>query len=226
LVFFCTKALSAKDQEHVVYLALSTTLHHITRCFSDSQLTRTFKRIAQGFRQPEFLEQVRSLSSALRDGPEIQHQYPGDYALLLEIMDTLFSCFQYQIPPTTLIQKQIEFQMFYYILEFIDQYYKPILVRLLGPWGSYQLFDKQLKFMRSYLKCFRNRDQYPSYMYENLDLSFLTTLAAQVQPWINNRLVDTFNNKNWLKIRGTVPQEKFNTWMIQVKPKPKYSFFS
>jgi hypothetical protein len=29
-----------------------------------------------------------------------------------------------------------------------------------------------------------------------------------------------------LKIRGTVPQEKFNTWMIQVKPKPKYSFFS
>ncbi|KAA1136516.1 hypothetical protein PGTUg99_034525 [Puccinia graminis f. sp. tritici] len=220
------KALSAEDQEHVVYLALSTTLHHIIECFPDSQLTRSFRTIAEGFRKPEFLEQARSLSLALLDEPEIQHHVTGNYVLLVDTMDTLFSCFRFRIPTTMLVQSRIEFQMIYYILEFIDEYYKPILVRLLGIWGSYQLLAKQLKFMRSYLKCFRNRDQYPSYMYKNLDMSFVTVFDAQLQPWIQERLIDAFNNKNWLEIRGTVPHKKFNTWMSQVKSKHKYSLFS
>ncbi|KAA1080874.1 hypothetical protein PGT21_024378 [Puccinia graminis f. sp. tritici] len=220
------EALPTEDQAHLVYLLLSTTLGHMAEYFPGSQLSLPFKLIIEGFRETEFLGQARNFFSGLRDAPGIEHLHTADYVLLTATIDNLVAFFRY--PLTDSVNSRLEFQMVYYMLEFFDQFYEPILARIRGSWGNYHLLDKQLRYMRGCLKFFRNRDQYPSSMYENLDMSFSTMLADQLTLWINIRLGAPFNDKNLMKIREKVPKPKvkFNTWMSEVKPKPKLSFFS
>ncbi|KAA1071008.1 hypothetical protein PGTUg99_012424 [Puccinia graminis f. sp. tritici] len=210
------EALPTEDQAHLVYLLLSTTLGHMAECFPGSQLSLPFKLIVEGFREAEFLGQARNFFSGLRDAPGIEHLQTADYVLLTATIDTLVASFRY--PLTDSVNSRLEFQMVYYMLEFFDQFYKPILARIRGSWGNYPLLDKQLRYMRGCLKFFRNRDQYPSSMYENLDMSFSTILADQLTLWINGRLGAPFNDKNLMKIRGKVPKPKvkFSTWMSEL----------
>ncbi|EHS64473.1 uncharacterized protein PGTG_22353 [Puccinia graminis f. sp. tritici CRL 75-36-700-3] len=201
------------EMAHLVYLLLSTTLGHMAEYFPGSQLSLPFKLIIEGFRETEFLGQARNFFSGLRDAPGIEHLHTADYVLLTATIDNLVAFFRY--PLTDSVNSRLEFQMVYYMLEFFDQFYEPILARIRGSWGNYHLLDKQLRYMRGCLKFFRNRDQYPSSMYENLDMSFSTMLADQLTLWINIRLGAPFNDKNLMKIREKVPKPKvkFNTWM-------------
>ncbi|EFP89707.2 uncharacterized protein PGTG_15363 [Puccinia graminis f. sp. tritici CRL 75-36-700-3] len=216
------KALSAEDQKYPVYLALTSILQHMEECFPESESSPDFRLIAQGFRLSEFLEQADSLSLQLHEAPGIEHLNRSDNVLMFELTESFFACFQH--PTLTVAQSRIQFQMVYYMLEFVDQYYKPMTAAILAQWGSFCRIQQKLKFMNLYLKFFRDRDQYPSSMYENLDMSFLEMLD-NLEIWIKYRIKEIFDKKKWLEIRGTVPKAKFNLWMSEMK-KPKFPFFS
>jgi hypothetical protein len=214
------KALSAEDEKHLVYLALSTIWYHMTKCFPSSQLTLGFTINAETFCHANFLKQADSLSSALLDAPEIEHMNMIDNIPIAQMVQSLVNDFR--TPHRTAVQIRIEFQMVFYILEFLDKYYKPIMKKILVWPINYSNLQKQLKFMGSYLKFFRNRDQYPSSMYENPDMNFLTA-NAQLKHWVDFWVAGVFKNNNWLEIRGKAPKIKFNTWMGEIK-RPIFSF--
>ncbi|KAA1083656.1 hypothetical protein PGT21_002796 [Puccinia graminis f. sp. tritici] len=203
-------ALSAEDEKNLVYQVLSTIWYHMIKCFPGSQLTLGFTTNAETFRHAEFLKQADSLSLALLDAPEIEHMNIIDNTPIAQLVRSLVNNFR--TPDRRAVQIRIQFQMIFYILEFLDQYYKPIVRKVLVWPNNYSDLQKELKFMGSYLKFFRNRDQYPSSMYENPDMYFLTA-SVQLDVWI----AEVFKNNNWLEIRGEAPKTKFNTWMGKIK---------
>ncbi|EFP81421.2 uncharacterized protein PGTG_07042 [Puccinia graminis f. sp. tritici CRL 75-36-700-3] len=154
------RALSAEDEKNLVYQVLSTIWYHMIKCFPGSQLTLGFTTNAETFRHAEFLKQADSLSSALLDAPEIEHMNIIDYTPIAQLVRSLVNNFR--TPDRRAVQIRIQFQMIFYILEFLDQYYKPIVRKVLVWPNNYSDLQKELKFMGSYLKFFRNRDQYPS----------------------------------------------------------------
>ncbi|KAA1080873.1 hypothetical protein PGT21_024357 [Puccinia graminis f. sp. tritici] len=189
------KALSAEDEKHLVYHVLSTIWYHMIKWFPGPQLTLGFTTNAETFRHAEFLKQADSLSAALLDAPEIEHMNTIYNAPIAQLVRSLVNDFR--IPDRTAVQIRIQFQMTFYILEFLDQYYKPIMMKALVWPNNYSDLQKELKFMGSYLKFFRNRDQYPSSMYENPDMYFSTASALpQLKRWVDFWVAGVFKNNN------------------------------
>ncbi|EFP90253.2 uncharacterized protein PGTG_16531 [Puccinia graminis f. sp. tritici CRL 75-36-700-3] len=144
----------------IEFLTNGLAVEHFHRSIKGPQLTLGFTTNAETFRHAEFLKQADSLSAALLDAPEIEHMNTIYNAPIAQLVRSLVNDFR--IPDRTAVQIRIQFQMTFYILEFLDQYYKPIMMKALVWPNNYSDLQKELKFMGSYLKFFRNRDQYPS----------------------------------------------------------------
>ncbi|KAI9607278.1 hypothetical protein H4Q26_005795 [Puccinia striiformis f. sp. tritici PST-130] len=106
---------------------------------------------------------------------------------IVQLLDKLITYFRNQTWRT--YQRKFEFQMIYYILEFLEDNYKPVMEAILRQKGGLTLYQKQLKFLRSYLKFYRNRLQYPSHIYEKPDMTFLELTRS-----------DDVALTNWIKL--------------------------
>ncbi|KAH9461398.1 hypothetical protein Pst134EA_017704 [Puccinia striiformis f. sp. tritici] len=215
------KALTDEDQQHVVYLSLRTVVSHALKNFPDRQLGSAYTDISSRFCRDEFLDEARRLSSALRDEPDIDHLKRSEHSSVVRLIEKLLIYFR--SPMSTVIFRRLGFQLTFYILEYLEHNFQPIMEAMLRE-DEPILFQMQLKFTSSYLKFFRNRDQYPITMYENPDMSFLTMWedeskdpdSVHLRRWIRVFFVDTFNHDSWQELEGTTPTERYNIWMARL----------
>ncbi|KAI9615050.1 hypothetical protein KEM48_005789 [Puccinia striiformis f. sp. tritici PST-130] len=212
------KALPAEGQKHVVYAALTITLYNIRGCFSGGILSDIFSEIRQSFRRPELLGELDSLAASLRDSAEMDHLLNKSENLpIVQLLDKLITYFRNQTWRT--YQRKFEFQMIYYILEFLEDNYKPVMEAILRQKGGLTLYQKQLKFLRSYLKFYRNRLQYPSHIYEKPDMTFLELTRSDdvaLTNWIKLYVPRIFVHRSWLGLQDTKPEKNFTVWMTEM----------
>ncbi|KAI7933474.1 hypothetical protein MJO29_016852 [Puccinia striiformis f. sp. tritici] len=213
--------LTDEDQQHVVYLSLRTVVSHALENFPDRQLGSAYTDISSRFCRDEFLDEARRLSSALRDEPDIDHLKRSEHSSVVRLIEKLLIYFR--SPMSTVIFRRLGFQLTFYILEYLEHNFQPIMEAMLRE-DEPILFQMQLKFTSSYLKFFRNRDQYPITMYKNPDMSFLTMWedeskdpdSVHLRRWIRVFFVDTFNHDSWQELEGTTPTERYNIWMARL----------
>ncbi|KAI9604743.1 hypothetical protein H4Q26_002712 [Puccinia striiformis f. sp. tritici PST-130] len=162
------KSLSAQDQEKVVHAIMGKVLSHTREFFSSrgSQLSEPFTKIHHEFNQPEFLEQAHSLSLALKDEDvpaTINHLMNGSpIASFTEKLIDFFKNPEMKTPD--LEQRRIEYQLVYYMLNFLDRNHPQIISKTVKRTENIlpmekrdkhrYVFEEQLEFMRGYLKQF------------------------------------------------------------------------
>ncbi|KAA1074667.1 hypothetical protein PGT21_015206 [Puccinia graminis f. sp. tritici] len=126
------KALSAQGQEKVVHAVMGKVLSHTREFFSlrGSQFSKRFAKIHQEFieLQPNFLGQTHSLSTKLdQAGPDtIDEVMKG--SPITSFTEKLVDFFKEpELTTPNLEQRRIEYQLVYYMLNFIDQNHPRII---------------------------------------------------------------------------------------------------
>ncbi|KAI7947467.1 hypothetical protein MJO28_009375, partial [Puccinia striiformis f. sp. tritici] len=211
-------ALSDEDQTQVVYVSLRTILSHIPGILSQRQLSPIFTEISQLFRRPESLQEIDGLSSSLRKESEIFHVLDRKENLpTVSLIIELISYFRF--PRAAYAHRKIEFQMVYYILEFLEDHYQPVMDAMLQQRPNDLDLRKQLEFINGLLKFFRNRDQYPISTYENPDISFwtMTKGGSALSTWIDSYILGESHHVTIFKDLVTAaPNQKFTIWMTKI----------
>ncbi|KAI7954606.1 hypothetical protein MJO28_005006 [Puccinia striiformis f. sp. tritici] len=172
-------ALSAANQRYAVYLVLRVIIRHAPwRLYWFWETVRSsdrFKEICKLFNQDDFFQKVNSLSDALSKTPHQNHlSHDKSLPVVLLVNDAL-DFFQRPSLLKGTDFDRLEFLVTYYILDFLDQFYRPILTEILRSRSHSELFDKQLHFMRGNLKFYQNRVEDPKYPDERQDMTFLET---------------------------------------------------
>ncbi|POV97759.1 hypothetical protein PSHT_14373 [Puccinia striiformis] len=211
-------ALSDEDQTQVVYVSLRTILSHIPGILSQRQLSPIFTEISQLFRRPESLQEMDGLSSSLRKESEIFHVLDRKENLpTVSLIIELISYFRF--PRAAYAHRKIEFQLVYYILEFLEDHYQPVMDAILQQRPNDLDLRKQLEFINGLLKFFRNRDQYPISTYENPDISFwtMTKGGSALSTWIDSYILGESHHVTIFKDLVTAaPNQKFTIWMTKI----------
>ncbi|KAH9442320.1 hypothetical protein MJO29_014980 [Puccinia striiformis f. sp. tritici] len=159
------EALPRDDQRDVVHLVLRTIMRHL-RYTKASQL---FHKIREELTQGDFLDKLVRVSSVLSKQETSQED-------LAEIRKTrVFQIIELALynfrDPTGSVAKneRLEFQLVFYMIDFIDRYY-PSITNIMIPQSHSELYQKKLRFMRSYLNYFRHSaDDYSYYLDPNCD---------------------------------------------------------
>ncbi|POW15343.1 hypothetical protein PSTT_02267 [Puccinia striiformis] len=139
------KALSAENREQIVHAVMMRILSHTQEHFPSTQLSGRFTEICEEFRRPEFLGEVRSLSSALSHaGLDTDHVMEA--SPIVPFTGKLIKFFQKpDMAITNLEQRRIEYQLVYYLLNFLDENHHLIIERIMkrrfGQWSMAMLFD-------------------------------------------------------------------------------------
>ncbi|KAH9442316.1 hypothetical protein Pst134EB_028571 [Puccinia striiformis f. sp. tritici] len=166
--------LGAKHQRDIVYLVLTSILRHEPCDSPDS--SQSFTRIREEILHGDFLGEVDRLSSASKRSElgidvlaDIQnHRIVG----LIKSMVHLF-----QNPSRTSIGRteRLHYQLVFYIIDFIEKYHQPIFNKIVSEGGTSVLFEKQLKYMRAYLKSFQTSfEDWNYFMKPESDKTFQT----------------------------------------------------
>ncbi|KNF03285.1 hypothetical protein PSTG_03550 [Puccinia striiformis f. sp. tritici PST-78] len=166
--------LGAKHQRDIVYLVLTSILRHEPCDSPDS--SQSFTRIREEILHGDFLGEVDRLSSASKRSElgidvlaDIQnHRIVG----LIKSMVHLF-----QNPSRMSIGRteRLHYQLVFYIIDFIEKYYQPIFNKIVSEGGTSVLFEKQLKYMRAYLKSFQTSfEDWNYFMKPESDKTFQT----------------------------------------------------
>ncbi|KNE91098.1 hypothetical protein PSTG_15494 [Puccinia striiformis f. sp. tritici PST-78] len=226
------KELSKQHQIHVVYLVLRTIMRHAP--WGDPTSSPSFLNICEEFNQNHFLDKLNGLSSALiQKKPGIDALTEPENRRVVRMIELTINHFQNPSNSRSVGKtERIEFLLVYYILDFLDRYYQPIIKTIMQERGSKtsQLFQKQIKFMRSYLNYFRySLEFYWYFMYRGRDVDFrqLAKDAVDEDPLFDRWIIIVTH----LKIRQdglergvikTIP--RFNLWMGQVCWKCNHPF--
>ncbi|KAH9444241.1 hypothetical protein Pst134EA_032441 [Puccinia striiformis f. sp. tritici] len=159
------------------------------------------------------------LSSALRDEPDIDHLKRSEHSSVVLLIEKLLIYFR--SPMSTVIFRRLGFQLTFYILEYLEHNFQPIMEAMLRE-DEPILFPNAAQIHDSYLKFFRNRDQYPISMYENPDMSFLTMWedeskdpdSVHLRRWIRVFFVDTFQHDTWQELEERPqPRDTTSGWL-------------
>ncbi|KNF01988.1 hypothetical protein PSTG_04812 [Puccinia striiformis f. sp. tritici PST-78] len=168
------KALPTKDKEQVVHGVIRTILSRTPEKFSpEASPSKRFEQLCEEFQRAEFLQEVRSLSSALSDGQAVDQLKTSNHLRLVTFVQDLRSFFEEPEMKTEEKQRRAEFQLVYYMIDFLDKFHHPIIEKV-GKRPEHQqtlaqvdtndyTFRDQLTFMRVYLKTWRNTFRDHSY---------------------------------------------------------------
>ncbi|KAI7942953.1 hypothetical protein MJO29_012797 [Puccinia striiformis f. sp. tritici] len=167
-------ALPTKDKEQVVHGVIRTILSRTPEKFSpEASPSKRFEQLCEEFQRAEFLQEVRSLSSALSDGQAVDQLKTSNHLRLVTFVQDLRSFFEEPEMKTEEKQRRAEFQLVYYMIDFLDKFHHPIIEKV-GKRPEHQqtlaqvdtndyTFRDQLTFMRVYLKTWRNTFRDHSY---------------------------------------------------------------
>ncbi|POW19256.1 hypothetical protein PSHT_04865 [Puccinia striiformis] len=218
------KALPTQYHVYVVQVALHIITYLAPYYFKSKEASPAFFRLCHEFQRPQFRVTAQDLSLTLQNAPGTNFWDHRDQVRVVILIYDLVSFFQN--PPRRRLsdQERLEFQMVFYILDFVDKYYQPIIEVTL-PLRRHHLraiFKKQLEYMRSYLKFFQNRSQDPSgYESTKEDEIFLTMYNdksvenANLRRWIKEVPLKLFHHQSWLYRAGLRRLPNFDLWMGQ-----------
>ncbi|EFP92150.1 uncharacterized protein PGTG_17880 [Puccinia graminis f. sp. tritici CRL 75-36-700-3] len=225
------KALSAQDQEKVVHaiIFMGKVLSHTREFFSlrGSQFSEQFAKIHQEFieLQSNFLSQAHSLSTKLdQAGPDTINEVMKG-SLITSFTEKLVDFFK----KPNLEQRTIEYQLVYYMLNYMDQNHSQIISKTVKHTETnlprterekhLYVFVEQFKFMRAYLKHFPNQNcgEYYSGGYQDLSRFGRMLLDPSFKfhafkDWINAYVVKLFDHTNWINWFHQ-DKRKFDPWM-------------
>jgi hypothetical protein len=133
-----------------------------------------FGEIRRELIESDFLEKVDTLSSALTKAEpagkdalaNVQNRHTSH---VIELAIKLFE------NPSSEVGKpqRLEFQLVYYLLEFLQKYHQPIINKIVHEDDRHESFQKKLTFMRSYLNFFRTMiDSHMYFMKAGCDTIF------------------------------------------------------
>ncbi|KAI7939157.1 hypothetical protein MJO28_014736 [Puccinia striiformis f. sp. tritici] len=207
---------SIEDQTHVVYGALKTIWLHAGAVFPLEAITH----LRIGFlRRMKFIEEADSLSSTLKGaGGEGGNPIEIEHLLIVEILDKL-AYFFHNPPMSSYLQTtRIEFQLVFFVLNFIDLHYPLIMETIQRRMEDPIQFEKKLKFMTDWIKFYRNRHQDPSDEFDKSTAFFgIARWAKKHDPmlakWINDVTSIVFKHDRWESGSPTLQPKQFNIWM-------------
>ncbi|KAI7957705.1 hypothetical protein MJO29_005922 [Puccinia striiformis f. sp. tritici] len=228
------KVPSNPKEEKVVHAIMGKVLSHTREFFSSrgSQLSEPFTKIHHEFNQPEFLEQAHSLSLALKDEDvpaTINHLMNGSpIASFTEKLIDFFKNPEMKTPD--LEQRRIEYQLVYYMLNFLDRNHPQIISKTVKRTENIlpmekrdkhrYVFEEQLEFMRGYLKQFPNQNRDDYYTGEAQDLSRFGKMVLDssgkfhlFRNWIDTYVVKIFDHTDWINWSRRNKRLQFDLWM-------------
>ncbi|OAV97070.1 hypothetical protein PTTG_06462 [Puccinia triticina 1-1 BBBD Race 1] len=195
------KALPAADKQRAVQVVLKTILSHAPENFPmKGSPSPQYAQISEGFLQDEFLE--------------------------TEYITNLMKVFEIHEKLATSAGKRIEYQLVYYILDFINQYHQKVMQKHMGyGWKKDSSnFDRELDFMRRYLKKYRNRFLDRRYTDASQDLGdFIGFESARTDYgsnpflfWIFTVLTGPFEHQNWDELFKDPGEMSYTLWMREI----------
>ncbi|KAA1068715.1 hypothetical protein PGTUg99_036539 [Puccinia graminis f. sp. tritici] len=215
------KALTPEYQKRAVYVVLGTIMSHTERYFNEDP-THRFSEIREAFCRPQFLEEMQRLSSDLKDGSDTDHLAERKNLETVLLIKNVIGFFQ--SPPWIPVPShmRIEFLLGYYVLDFLQKNYRPVMKTIRSRIGENDfLLKHQLKFIRSYLKFFQGRAQDPmNFVFEEQDHTFSqmarSTAACDVdlRDWILTSPLAIFGHTS-LRLGAHSPPD-FNLWMDKI----------
>ncbi|KAI7963631.1 hypothetical protein MJO29_004058 [Puccinia striiformis f. sp. tritici] len=213
-------ALCAADQRNAVYLVLINIMRRAPWPRNQEQdllPSDRFREIRTIFIQQSFIDQANSLSAALSSTQSQGHLGQAEYLTLVLLVNDVIDFFQDLSLLGRTQEDRLEFLVVYYISDFLDEFYRPIVAAILRSKERPELFDKQLKFMRGNLKFYRNRFEDPNYPDKKQDMTFFETYLRssredrRLRAWID-RVTDKLFRQN-LPHLHPMSSPIFNLWM-------------
>ncbi|KAA1079483.1 hypothetical protein PGT21_012856 [Puccinia graminis f. sp. tritici] len=150
------KALSGEDQKQVVHLILDTMITQAPHHFPLGEMaSERFGKVCEEFRL-EFGDRAK-----LSHVPDTNYQDQREKLAIGDSIEDLIKFFQKPEMKTRTVQRRIEYQIVYYMLDFINKHYHSILQTISQQREEYGLLADQLKLTGSYLNHFRSHYQDP-----------------------------------------------------------------
>ncbi|KAI7965899.1 hypothetical protein MJO29_001647 [Puccinia striiformis f. sp. tritici] len=211
------ETLPAQYHVYLVYSTLRMTVHSGPQYFASGGPSNRFSLIKDLFSEHQFLIGVQQLCETLGKTPEMDYRASDENRSIVDLIQDLIHFFRN--PPRTSLsdRERLEFQMGFYMLEFLDKYFQPIMKAMQRRGEVSPLLHRQLEFMRVYLKFYQGRFQDPAgYRYVTLDQSFWTSSTdgsledANLREWIKTVPLSLFHQNCWLNLLLRRP---LNLWM-------------
>jgi hypothetical protein len=212
------KALSTTDQRQVVHLILSKIMSHAPWYKNlRNNISIEFSKIQAVVTRTNFLAEIDRILGEIAAEPErnplLEMANYETNSMVVRVINFL------EDPPQTesIHTQRLEFQVVYYLADFLNTYAKPILkgtARLMGEESS---FYKQLGFLNGYFKYFHNLFQDPNFPKEKQDPTFLVTLKHSSSHdlsfyfWVDSVIQPIFRQKKL--IDGVDGAPNYSLWM-------------
>ncbi|KAI7961774.1 hypothetical protein MJO28_002263 [Puccinia striiformis f. sp. tritici] len=216
------KAIPSQDHVHLVHSVLHE-IFRITIFFSPPNVSsERFSEIRSELCQDRFFEVAQKFSLALSKAPDMKYRDEDENGSIVNLIDELIKFFQ--DPPRELLsdKERIEFQIIFYSLDFLDNYFQPIMVAMARRQMIPPLFRKQLDYMRSFLRFFQKQFQDPSvFRYLTQDQTFMKMHRDRdvenesLRQWIETVPLTLFRDIGWSDRFGIRRSPRFTIWMCK-----------
>ncbi|KAA1089307.1 hypothetical protein PGT21_013587 [Puccinia graminis f. sp. tritici] len=144
------KALPVGDQEQVVRIVMDTIISHAPDHYPPGRkASERFDKIREAFRQVDSLDQGRM-------SPATESNHQADFSIS-SLVNELIKFLQEPEVETQPFQRRIEYQLVYYMLDYLNTFYHPIKETVIQQREDHELVQDQLKFISVYLKHYRNK---------------------------------------------------------------------
>ncbi|KAI9610262.1 hypothetical protein KEM48_002623 [Puccinia striiformis f. sp. tritici PST-130] len=174
------KALPTEHQPQLIHDVLRTILSHTPQELpSEESSGQRFQQLREEFLRAEFLQEAHVLLSALDHEPATNLLEKPENLRLVNFVKDLMHYIDEPVAQDvrklgderkmlkTLKKQRVEFQLVYYMIDFLDKYYHPIVdtigkrrknqVPVEQAEADFLLFQEKLRFLRVYLGTYRNR---------------------------------------------------------------------
>ncbi|EFP84437.1 uncharacterized protein PGTG_10157 [Puccinia graminis f. sp. tritici CRL 75-36-700-3] len=210
------KAHPVEDHKQVVHVVLDTILTHGPDHFPTGKpASERFEKIRNSFHQIDFLNQALI---SLAPGTSHHDKSIKDLAIV-DLMQDLIKFLQEPEMETDPKQRRIEYQLVYYMMDFLQIYYNSITETVVQDREDRLLVKNQFGFMSAFLKYYRNYYQDNSgYRREHYDdMSTFGSMATsesgdpQFQEWIHKFVNKIIGFTTWKDF--SFHRERLRTWI-------------
>ncbi|KAI7961396.1 hypothetical protein MJO28_001885 [Puccinia striiformis f. sp. tritici] len=220
------KALHPKYHSAIVYLAVRATINAAPLELSQGLSRGSFSWLCAGFVQLTFFNRAEHLSSALMRTPDMDHRGTIKSHSVVDLIRELTKFFHEPLVRELSDEVRVEFQIVFYMLDFIDRYLQPIIKTMIDREQIPTIFPKQMQYMRSYLRFFHKQYENPAgFKYSIKDTAFIkmgqgrSSKNASLRQWIRDVPLILFPHVGWRDRLGLQrsPNIKYNLWMCETQ---------
>ncbi|KAH9445139.1 hypothetical protein Pst134EA_031863 [Puccinia striiformis f. sp. tritici] len=132
--------------------------NHAPFYFVQDPPSGSFSQVCAPFRELPFVNRARRLSRELVKTPDMGYRSNIKSLSAVTAIEDLAKFFHAPPRATRSDLDRVEFQMVFYILDFVDKYFQPIIKTMIHRKEISPIFPEQLEYMRGYLRFFPPSD--------------------------------------------------------------------